>query len=115
MKAAITAKDKLIDCELEPVFDRTRYFIIFDTYKPDVIDIIPNPYSRADDCGDIFASRLIINEGIELLTTGRCNPVTQKLLHEAGIKINYTSVDTIRNIMKRTGNVAVGRTCSISE
>jgi predicted Fe-Mo cluster-binding NifX family protein len=112
MKAAITAKSNILDCELEPVFENAKYFIIFDTYTPEEIKIIPNLYSGADDCSDIFASSFIINEGVEMLATGKCNPATQKILWDAGIIICYNSEDKIGNIIKRVCNINAGITCS---
>lgn len=86
---AITSSGRDPVSPLEVRFGRAPYIIL---YREDTCEYqcFPNPGLEAPGGAGIKAAQFIVDQGVEVLITGRVGPNAGGVLEEAGIKV-YTS------------------------
>lgn len=86
MKIIVTAKGNEQDAEVDPRFGRCAYFALLDMETGD-FDAVPNPFVDATGGAGTQAAQWVIEQGAEVLLTGRCGPKAATVLQDAGIRV----------------------------
>jgi len=87
MKVAFTANDEHLFAQIEPVFERSRFFIIIDPENRQRYECIYNPfYDRSDASGDL-AALYLISKNVNVLYTGSCGEQAASHFKKTGITV----------------------------
>ncbi|MGC9021575.1 MAG: NifB/NifX family molybdenum-iron cluster-binding protein [Dissulfurimicrobium sp.] len=88
MKVAVSAKGQDMSAMIDPRFGRADYLLIIDASSRKMLKVIDNRGSQnaAQGAGINTASRMV-NEGVEVVLTGRMGPKAFDVLRAAGVKI----------------------------
>ena len=111
MKIAISATGPDIDAPVDPIFGRTRYFLIVD---PDTMEYeaVSNPNTQAMGSAGIQSAQLIGNAGAEVLITGQVGPNAFQTLSVIGVRIHHIMGGTSRQAI---GAYKAGRLPMVSQ
>lgn len=69
MKTAITSTGNSLDSKIDQRFGHCSYLIIYDSHT-EAIEIIPNPYRKAEEQAGINAAKFLAKKGIEQIISG---------------------------------------------
>ena len=86
MKVAATAKNNLLDSEIDPRFGRCSYFLIIDTETME-FDTISNESAMSRGGAGIQAAQTVAKTGVDAVITGNIGPNAYQTLSAAGIKV----------------------------
>lgn len=86
MKIAISAMCPSLDCEIDPRFGRSQYFVIVD---PETMryEILTNPNMGVSCGAGISTAQLVCNQGVEAVITGSIGPKAHQVLSAAGVRM----------------------------
>ncbi len=116
MKIAISAQGTDMASEVDPRFGRARYFVIFDTDRDRITQVIDNQAAQdAAHGAGIGAATKVAEAGAETVITGRVGPKAFAVLHAAGIKIVSNIAgrvkDAVENFINGKAHPADGPGC----
>lgn len=100
MKVAVTARDKIIESEVDPRFGRCTYFLIIDTDTMD-FESISNESAMASGGAGIQAAQTIAKTGVKVVLTGNMGPNAFQTLTAAGIKVFTGANGTIKDAIEK--------------
>ena len=86
MKIAISSTGPSIDAPLDERFGRCFCFVIADSEGP-VFDSVDNPCATQGHGAGIQAARLVAEQGVSVVLTGRCGPNASDTLAAAGVSV----------------------------
>ncbi|HBM9793075.1 NifB/NifX family molybdenum-iron cluster-binding protein [Escherichia albertii] len=96
MKLVFTTSGCNLDSQLEPLFGRAAYFLLYDS-QTQTFDLLSNQQNLDSPQGaGIQAAQSIIKAGAEALITGHCGPKAFRVLTMAGIQVYNTNIETVK-------------------
>ena len=101
MKIAFASIENNLDSNLSPIMGRSNYFIIIELKngKSGNTSIIENTAKNSKGAGNI-ATKLIIEQGVNVLISGAMGPVAFHLLKNAGVKVYKSSPRNVKINLK---------------
>jgi predicted Fe-Mo cluster-binding NifX family protein len=88
MKIAISSKGPDIKAAIDPRFGRAACFLLYDTEKKEVVEVIDNIEGLdASQGAGIAVAGLMASKGVEVIITGRVGPKAMVVIDKAGIKV----------------------------
>ena len=94
MKIAISASGNTIESPFNPRFGRCDYFLFYDT-DAEAWEAFPNPAAGARGGAGPHAAQFIINQGVEVVISGRYGPNAFTALDTAGVKSYLATAGTV--------------------
>jgi predicted Fe-Mo cluster-binding NifX family protein len=104
MKIAISATETSLDAPVDDRFGRCPCFVIADP-KGWVHDMVENIHAERGSGAGIQAARMLIEQGVSVVLTGRCGPNACETLAAAGVGIVTGCGGTVRQAIE---NYAAG-------
>ncbi|EXJ14176.1 NifB/NifX family molybdenum-iron cluster-binding protein [Imhoffiella purpurea] len=86
MKIIASSTGQDLDAALDPRFGRCAYFALIDT-DSGAFEAIPNPYLDAAGGAGTQAAQWVLDQGAEVLLTGKCGPKAAAVLDGSPIRI----------------------------
>ncbi len=103
MRIAISSTGPSLDSRAEERFGRCAYFIIFDDDK-DGAEVVQNEGSKAAEGSGIKSTRMLLQNGVDVVLTGRVGPKAMHALLAGGVAV-YTGIgSTVEETLKRYRN-----------
>jgi predicted Fe-Mo cluster-binding NifX family protein len=103
LKIAITAKDNILESEIDPRFGRCNYFLIINSetmdFKP-----LSNVSSIESGGAGIQAAQTLAKHGVKIVLTGNMGPNAFQTLSAAGIKVYTGASGTVREAIEKYKN-----------
>lgn len=97
MKIAITSQGNSLESQLDQRFGHCKFFVIYDK-QTGAIEIIPNPYSEAEEQAGTLAVKLLSAKNVSKIISG-----------EFGIKVKpILDSLNIQMIMYKKHNISIG-------
>ena len=98
---AISAASESLDAKVEPLFGRSRYFILADpdTLEWEPLDNTPS-LSSQQMIGKTTALNLV-RKNIHTVMTGKCGPKAFEELTAAGVKVILDTQGTVRQALEK--------------
>lgn len=97
MRVAITSQGNSLESKVDQRFGHCRYFVIYDS-QTKTIEIIPNPYSEAEEQAGTLAVKLLSSKNVNKIISG-----------EFGIKVKpILDSLNIQMIIYKNQNIAIG-------
>lgn len=103
MKVAVTCQTNNKSSAIEPRFGRSRYFAIIDT-ESGQYSFIENPNQNEMSGAGIKTAQMIVDNGVELLLTGRVGPKAKNVLDMAKVRIRTDVEGTLEDILKNVND-----------
>lgn len=101
MKIAITTQGNNLEDMLDPRFGRAQYFMIYDTEKKEVLEVIDNTAGvNAAGGAGTTAAQLVANKDAVAVISGNYGPNASLGLNGFEIKMYTSPVDKISNIIE---------------
>ncbi len=100
MKIAISATKSSFDAPLEERFERCSCFVIADI-EGALCDPVRRPRRNRRSGVGIQMSRLLVERGVSVVLTGRCDPKTFEHLASAGLWVVTGCCGTVRQVLER--------------
>jgi predicted Fe-Mo cluster-binding NifX family protein len=100
MKIAISSTGPSVDAALDERFGRCACFMIA---EPDgtVLGPVDNPSATQAHGAGIQAARLVAEQGVSVVLTGRCGPNACDTLAAAGVSVVAGCTGTVREALER--------------
>ncbi|MBN1348490.1 NifB/NifX family molybdenum-iron cluster-binding protein [candidate division KSB1 bacterium] len=98
MKIAVSATGGSMNAQLEPRFGRCAYFVIVDS-ETMKFTAFSNPASELSGGAGPAASREIVQQGAEVVITGRVGGNAETALNSAGVKIVTGYSGTVKDVI----------------
>ncbi len=95
MKIAISSTGPSLDAPMDERFGRCSCFMIANSEGP-VFDPVANPCATQGHGAGIQAARLVAEQGVEVVLTGRCGPNASDTLAAAGVSVVTGCGGTVR-------------------
>jgi len=101
MKIAVSATGGSMNAKMSEQFGRCAYFIIIDSETMKWMPVL-NPAVGARGGAGIEASKLIADNGVEVVLTGSVGPNAEAALKAAGIKIvtGFSGTKTVQEVVE---------------
>jgi predicted Fe-Mo cluster-binding NifX family protein len=99
MKIAISSKGPTLDAELDQRFGRCPYFMVLDPEGTDH-EVLDNPHAQLGHGAGIQAARMLIEQGIATVLTGRCGPNASETLAAGNIRLVTGLGGTVRQALE---------------
>lgn len=99
MKIAISASGTDLDCQVDPRFGRSQYFIIVDTDTLE-FEVIENPNVSAIGGAGIQSAQMMAEKGVQFVLTGNIGPNAFQTLASAGIQVITGISGTVREAIQ---------------
>lgn len=97
MRIAITSQGNSLESQLDQRFGHCKFFVIYDK-QTGALEIIPNPYSEAEEQAGTLSARLLALKNVNKIVSG-----------EFGIKVKpILDSLNIQMIMYKNQNIAIG-------
>ena len=100
MIICITSQGDNLDAKIELHFGRSPYFIIYDT-ETSKFEVIKNYNLEAESGVGIQSSKLISDNGVGVVLTGKVGPKASCALAMAGIKVMTFAAETVREAIEQ--------------
>ena len=100
MKIAITAKDNVLESEIDPRFGRCNYFLIINSETMDCKPLYNVGLNESGGAG-IQAAQTLAKHGVKIVLTGNMGPNAFQTLSAAGIKVYTGANGTVREAIER--------------
>lgn len=84
MKIVVSSTGVGLDSSVDPRFGRCAYFVMVDT-DAGAVKATPNPFLEAAGGAGTQAAQWVLEQGAEVLMTGRCGPKAAAVLADADI------------------------------
>jgi len=106
MRIAITSKGNSLESMLDQRFGHCKYFVIYDK-QTGAIEIIPNPYSEAEEQAGTLAVKLLSSKNVDKIISGEFGMKVKPVLDSLKIQmiILKDSDRTIQSIIEMLNNV----------
>jgi len=100
MKIAIPSDGKNLESKSNDRYTRAEYFIIYDTEKDEIVEVIENNPSEAHGVGP-KVSQMLIDKGIDALISESVGKHALDVLKAANVDVYLTPKDSIKNIIQK--------------
>jgi len=100
MKIAVTAKGPAWEARVDPRFGRCAYLLVVET-STDELEAIPNPNAEAEGGAGPQTARLVADQGVTCVLTGRIGPNPQRVLNAAGIEVKLGCSGSVRDVVNQ--------------
>lgn len=99
MLIAIPAEGKTLDDFINDRYARAEYFVIYDTEKDEIVEVIENDSSEAHGKGP-KVSQMLSEKGVKALISQNVGKNAFDVLKAAKIEIYQANKDTLKNIIR---------------
>jgi predicted Fe-Mo cluster-binding NifX family protein len=99
-QVAITAKDSKPDSDVEALFGRARWILIYDAAKSTWQEIDNSAAAQAAGGAGVQTAQVLVQRGVKVLLTGQCGPKAMHALSAAGIKIFKVTGGTVAEALR---------------
>lgn len=101
MKLAASAKGQTLDCELDPRFGRSKFFLLVDTEQGSV-EVVENTQNlqQAQGAG-IQAAQHVVESGAQAVLTGNCGPKAFRVLQAARVPVAVGLQGSVREVVQQ--------------
>lgn len=98
---AISAASGSLDANVEPLFGRSRFFILADpdTLEWETLDNLPILFSQ--QLLEMCTARNLVRKQVQTVITGKCGPKAFEELKSAGVKVILDTKGTVRQALEK--------------
>lgn len=106
MKVAISASGEHFDSPVESSFESAKYFIIVDpdSSLSENYGLLRNPRVNTLEPSGVLTAQMLINNGIDCLITGSCDPSAIRIFQAARIPVFGVKDSSVRKIAEQIRN-----------
>jgi len=101
MRIAISASGSSLDAPLEVQFEKCSCLVIADLEGDAIHDPVRNPHWNLASGVGIQVPRLLVERGVSVVLTGRCEPKTVEHLESAGLWVVTGCSGTVRQVLEK--------------
>lgn len=101
MIVAITTNGGELDSPVEGQFDKSHYFIFYDTDLGEITDLADNPLVESYGEEGQEAGQVIVEHDAQALLTGEIDPDAGDVLAEGGVEAYICTDGTVRSAIER--------------
>jgi predicted Fe-Mo cluster-binding NifX family protein len=100
MKIAVASEGKNENSQVCPTAGRAPYYLIFEDKK--LIKTIKNPFAVGGGGAGFGVAKMLENEKVDLVISGKFGGNMQNALKSAGIKFKEVTVKKVKEIIKKS-------------
>jgi predicted Fe-Mo cluster-binding NifX family protein len=100
MKIAVSASEPSIDAHIDERFGRCPYFVLADS-DGSGFEAVENPNTNLGHGAGIQAARLLVDQGVSVVLTGRCGPKACDALAAGRIELVTGCSGTVRQVLEK--------------
>ena len=100
MKIGLSSKGKDLESTLDKRFGRCNYFLIYDIDKNDS-KVIENNGLNSEGGAGIAAAQQLIDEGVEVIITGKLGPNAFEIIDKSNIKTFKSDSISIQSAIEK--------------
>ncbi|NEX20269.1 dinitrogenase iron-molybdenum cofactor biosynthesis protein [Thiorhodococcus mannitoliphagus] len=94
-KILATSTGTELDSAIDPRFGRSAYFALIDQ-GTGALEAIPNPFLDAASGAGTQAAQWVLEQGVDVLVTGRCGPKAAAVLEGSGVRVIEGASGSVR-------------------
>jgi predicted Fe-Mo cluster-binding NifX family protein len=101
MKIAISSQGTQPTAQVDPLFGRTKWFVLYDTETDEWEPLGNEQVLNLPQGAGIQAARHIIERKADVVLTGHCGPNAFRTLTEAGVQVVLGATGTVEEAVAR--------------